>query len=84
MLSNSEFVRQSLELNLFFTRTAKEHAIFLESGLTPKNNNITFQTEVLRNEFRSLSKSFRQKYLHKSHILNVLFSLYCIYACISK
>lgn len=54
MLSNIEFVRQSLELNLFFMRIAKEHAIFLESGFTPKNNNIAFQAEVLKNEFSQL------------------------------
>ncbi|MBV7276031.1 DUF2935 domain-containing protein [Clostridiaceae bacterium UIB06] len=54
MLSNSEFVRQSLELNLFFMRIAKEHAIFLKSGLMQKNNNIAFQAEMLKNEFSQL------------------------------
>lgn len=54
MLSNSEFVRQSLELNLFFMRIAKEHAIFLKSGLMQKNSSIAFQAEMLKNEFSQL------------------------------
>lgn len=37
MLSNEEFIRQSLELNFVFLRIMKEHAIFIQGGLTPKN-----------------------------------------------
>lgn len=40
MLSTKEFIRQSLELNLFFIRIMKEHAFFLEAGFTPKNTNL--------------------------------------------
>ncbi|BDB00808.1 hypothetical protein CBOS2020_08820 [Clostridium botulinum] len=36
MLSDIKFVRQSLELNLFFMRIAKEHSIFLRASFTPK------------------------------------------------
>ena len=39
MLSNSKFIRQSLELHLFFARIMKEHSFFLEIGFTPKNSN---------------------------------------------
>lgn len=54
MLSNREFVRQSLELNLFFMRIAKEHAIFLEAGFTPKNHNLAQQANMIKNEFSQL------------------------------
>lgn len=54
MLSNREFVRQSLELNLFFMRIAKEHAIFLEAGFTQKNPGLTHQADMLKNQFSQL------------------------------
>lgn len=40
MLSQQDFVRQSLELNLFFLRIMKEHSFFLEAGFTPKNKGL--------------------------------------------
>lgn len=54
MLSNSEFVRQSLELNLFFMRIAKEHSIFLEAGFTSRDNIFIEQSERLKNMFNQL------------------------------
>lgn len=54
MLSNSEFVRQSLELNLFFMRIAKEHAIFLEAGFTTRDVRFMEQSERLKNMFSQL------------------------------
>jgi len=54
MLSNKEFVRQSLELNLFFMRIAKEHAIFLEAGFTSQSHNFIIQADMLKNEFTRL------------------------------
>lgn len=54
MLSNSEFVRQSLELNLFFMRIAKEHAIFLEAGFTTRDVRFMEQSERLKNMFNQL------------------------------
>ncbi len=54
MLSNSEFVRQSLELNLFFMRIAKEHAIFLEAGFTTRDARFMEQSERLKNMFSQL------------------------------
>lgn len=54
MLSNIEFIRQSLELNLFFMRIAKEHAIFLEAGLVPKDYALARQGDMLKNEFSKL------------------------------
>lgn len=54
MLSNTEFVRQSLELNLFFMRIAKEHSIFLEAGFTQKNPGLAHQADMLKNQFSQL------------------------------
>lgn len=54
MLSNKQFVRQSLELNLFFMRIAKEHAIFLQAGLTPRDYRLACQADMLKNEFTQL------------------------------
>lgn len=54
MLSNSEFVRQSLELNLFFMRIAKEHSIFLEAGFTTRDQSFIVKSEILKNTFSKL------------------------------
>ncbi|MDW8801258.1 DUF2935 domain-containing protein [Clostridium sp. A1-XYC3] len=54
MLSNSEFVRQSLELNLFFMRIAKEHSIFLEAAFTTRDQQYIEQSEALKNIFSQL------------------------------
>lgn len=54
MLSNSEFVRQSLELNLFFMRIAKEHSIFLEAAFTTRDQQYIEQSEALKNIFSKL------------------------------
>lgn len=54
MLSNKDFVTQSLELNLFFMRIAKEHSIFLEAGFTTRDHPFIEQAEMLKNIFSSL------------------------------
>jgi hypothetical protein len=54
MLSDNEFVRQSLELNLFFMRIAKEHSIFLEAGFTARDQSYIGQAEMLKNMFSQL------------------------------
>jgi hypothetical protein len=54
MLSNTEFVRQSLELHLFFTRIMKEHSFFLEIGFTSKDSNLSHQADLFRIEFDKL------------------------------
>ncbi len=41
MISQQEYVSQSLELHLFFGRIMKEHAIFLTAGFTPANPDFT-------------------------------------------
>jgi len=51
MLSSSEFVRQSLDIHLFFARIMKEHSFFLEAGFTPKDTNFTQRADEFRREF---------------------------------
>jgi len=51
MLSNTEFVRQSLGLHLFFARIMKEHSFFLEVGFTPRDSGFTQRADAFRREF---------------------------------
>ncbi|MDI9493223.1 MAG: DUF2935 domain-containing protein [Bacillota bacterium] len=51
MLSNREFVRESLGLHLFFARIMKEHAFFMEIGFTPKDRNFTEAADAFRIAF---------------------------------
>ncbi|WP_343824677.1 DUF2935 domain-containing protein [Clostridium subterminale] len=51
MLSTNEFIRQSLELHLFFARIMKEHSFFLQIGFTPKNSKLMEQADMFRMEF---------------------------------
>lgn len=54
MLSDLDFVRQSLELHLFFARIMKEHSFFLEAGFTPKDVSFTQKADEFRREFDKL------------------------------
>lgn len=54
MLSSSDFVRQSLEIHLFFSRIMKEHSFFLEAGFTPKDTNFTHRADDFRKAFDRL------------------------------
>lgn len=54
MLSSKSFIRQSLELHLFFARIMKEHSFFLEVGFTPKDSNYTNAADDFRMEFDKL------------------------------
>lgn len=51
MLSRREFIRQSLELHLFFARIMKEHALFLQLGFTPRDDKFIQHADTLRCEF---------------------------------
>jgi hypothetical protein len=60
MLSNREFVRESLGLHLFFARIMKEHAFFMEIGFTPKDRNFTEAADAFRIAFdRILEEGIR-------------------------
>ncbi|AJD26567.1 DUF2935 domain-containing protein [Clostridium botulinum] len=54
MLSRREFIRQSLELHLFFGRIMKEHSFFLQIGFTPKDSRLMRQANAFRMEFDRL------------------------------
>lgn len=51
MLTSSEFIRQSLELHLFFARIMKEHSFFLEVSFTPRDSNCMHKADEFRLEF---------------------------------
>ena len=54
MLTSMDFVRQSLELHLFFARIMKEHSFFLELGFTPRDKIYTQKADDFRKEFDRL------------------------------
>lgn len=51
MITSPDFVRQSLELHLFFARIMKEHSFFLQIGFTPKDSNFAQQADAFRRGF---------------------------------
>ncbi len=54
MPASMDFVRQSLELHLFFARIMKEHSFFLELGFTPRDSMFTQKADDFRLEFDRL------------------------------
>lgn len=53
MLPSIDFVRQSIDLHLFFARIMKEHSFFLEVGFTPRDAEFSRQADAFRMEFDS-------------------------------
>lgn len=53
-LTRRRFVNQSIQLNLFFLRVVKEHLIFVEASLTPKDVNYARQADMLKREVERL------------------------------
>ncbi|ANW99030.1 hypothetical protein CSTERTH_08320 [Thermoclostridium stercorarium subsp. thermolacticum DSM 2910] len=54
MLPNNEFIRLSLEINLFFQRLMKEHLFFIETALAPVNADYIAEAKNLKEEFERL------------------------------
>ncbi|WP_459928033.1 DUF2935 domain-containing protein [Desulfosporosinus burensis] len=54
---NYEFVRSSIELNLFFLRIMKEHLIFIEADLSQRDIHLSHIISTLRNEATNLLKA---------------------------
>lgn len=48
MLSRGNYIKYSLEINLFFLRLAKEHAIFAAAALPPKYSNVVNELIALK------------------------------------
>ncbi len=54
MLTRPEFIRKSLETNLFFLRIMKEHMLFMEAGFVCKDVHLIQQAECLKNAANAL------------------------------
>ncbi|ADL51226.1 DUF2935 domain-containing protein [Clostridium cellulovorans] len=54
MLGKEDFIRQSLELNLFFMRIMKEHSFFLEAGFTPRDADLAKEGDNFKDIFTKL------------------------------
>lgn len=56
MLSREQFIRISLEFNLFFLRIAKEHAIFAAAAAPPRDAAVSRQFVSVKNSYEKLLK----------------------------
>lgn len=54
MLTDLQFIKQSLELNLFFMRIAKEHSIFLGAAILVVDANLALEADEIKDEFTNL------------------------------
>lgn len=54
MITREEYIRLSLELDLFFGRIMKEHSIFLEAGFTSRDANLAQQADNFKLQFEGL------------------------------
>jgi len=54
VLSDKEYIRHSLETNLFFLRIVKEHAIFAAASLPPRDRAIANKLVAMKNSFEEL------------------------------
>lgn len=54
MISQNDFIKQSLALHLFFARIMKEHSFFLEIGFAGKDKNLISQADHYRRAFDAL------------------------------
>ncbi|RJE48971.1 MULTISPECIES: DUF2935 domain-containing protein [unclassified Dehalobacter] len=54
ILLPGDFVRESLELHLFFGRIMKEHSIFLEAGFVAKDAAFARQADMFKTQFAEL------------------------------
>ena len=56
VLLPGDFVRESLELHLFFGRIMKEHSIFLEAGFVSKDASYAQQADMFKCQFTEVLK----------------------------
>jgi hypothetical protein len=54
VLSDQQYVRHSIEFNLFFLRIAKEHAIFAAASLPPRDRDVAQQLLGVKNAYEAL------------------------------
>ena len=55
-MNQQQYIKQSLELHLFFLRIMKEHSFFLEAALLPKNQNLIREARFFNNKLDALLK----------------------------
>jgi hypothetical protein len=60
MPANNTYIEDSLELNLFYLRIMKEHALFLQLAFTPKNKDLGVQAESIRLRMDDLMRQTMQ------------------------
>lgn len=56
-MNNSDYIRLSLELHLFFDRIMKEHSLFLETAFLEKNNNYKQMARNFQKSFSDILKN---------------------------
>ena len=54
MTAQSMYIRETFELNLFFLRIMKEHALFLQLGFTPKDKAFADEADEFVKKFDKL------------------------------
>lgn len=54
MLSRQEYIRYSIEVNLFFQRIMKEHLFFIETNLQPVEADYIAEASILKQSFEKL------------------------------
>ena len=60
MLNDEEYIRLSMENNLFWTRIMMEHAIFIASSMPAAQRQLTMQADLFKQQFgRLLEESIR-------------------------
>lgn len=60
MLNDEEYIRLSMENNLFWTRIMKEHAIFIEGSMPAPHRQLAMQADQFKQQFeRLLAESIR-------------------------
>lgn len=60
MLSSEEYIRKSIEYNLFWIRIMKEHAVFIESSIPPSQMPLATQADQFKQQFdRLLAETIR-------------------------
>ncbi len=66
----NKFLQDSLELNLFYLRIMKEHALFMQLGFTPKNKQLATEADSLKKRLTALLS--RTVKLSKGYISNMV------------
>ena len=69
-MNNSDYIRLSLELHLFFARIMKEHSFFLEAAFLEKNNNYKKTASEFQKSFSNILRNV--VYLANGNVSNDL------------